>query len=437
MALAHPESCECSKSEIQDIFDVPPTQTVIKGGRWVEHHPVASLSDGSPIEFNVSGSGDDYLDLANSLLQVSASIRYEDGSALVDDADVAPVNLWMHSLFSQVDVSLNGTLVSSSTHNYPFRAFVEKNLSFGSDAKKSQLTAEMWHQDTAGKMTFADRKDNQGFLSRQARTKNSRIVHMMGRLHADLFNQDRELLNNVDLRLRLTRSKDSFSLMCPGGGDRYKVKIHRAVLYVRKVEVEPSVHLSHLKALEKKTAKYPIRRVQTKVFSVASGTSVVNRENLFLGSLPRRLVLGCVTNNAYNGTLETNPFHFHHHNLNFLALYLDGKQVPAKPLQPDFQRGDYVRSYLSLFQATGKLNQNDGNGISYNDFSGGCALFAFDLTADLSDQCHFQPVKEGSLRLEMRFASPVTETLDVITYAEFDNVIEIDRSRNILFDYAA
>jgi len=41
------------------------------------------------------------------------------------------------------------------------------------------------------------------------------------------------------------------------------------------------------------------------------------------------------------------------------------------------------------------------------------------------------------LRVEIHFAEALTATINVIMYAEFDNVIEIDRNRQVLFDYSA
>ena len=70
-------------------------------------------------------------------------------------------------------------------------------------------------------------------------------------------------------------------------------------------------------------------------------------------------MLCCVDNDAYNGTFAKNPFHAKHNKLNFLALYVDGQQVPAKPLQPKFRAdGTCVRSYLNLFAGTGKMFQD-------------------------------------------------------------------------------
>jgi len=63
MAFVHPQSCECTKSEL-DLFIVPPTQTSIETGTFVEYNPIATISQGTPIEFSVTGAGQEYLDLS-------------------------------------------------------------------------------------------------------------------------------------------------------------------------------------------------------------------------------------------------------------------------------------------------------------------------------------------------------------------------------------
>ena len=49
----------------------------------------------------------------------------------------------------------------------------------------------------------------------------------------------------------------------------------------------------------------------------------------------------------------------------------------------------------------------------------------------------FQLIKQGNLRVEIHFAEALTATINVVLYAEFDNVIEIDRNRQVLFNYSA
>ena len=106
MAFIHQQSCEGVKSEL-DLFAVPPTQTSIDEGQWIEHQPMTSLDSGGPIEYVVPGTGDAYIDLANTYLFVRAKIIRGVGTNLADDTRVAPINNWLHSLFSQVDVYLN------------------------------------------------------------------------------------------------------------------------------------------------------------------------------------------------------------------------------------------------------------------------------------------------------------------------------------------
>ena len=114
---------------------------------------------------------------------------------------------------------------------------------------------------------------------------------MMGRLLVDLFLQDRFLLNGVSVKIRLVRSKDAFSLMAGGQNPDYKVEIVDAVLFARKAVLSPTVQMAHVKALEKGTAKYPIRPVDCKVYSIPQGAMSHTHENLFLGTLPKRLIL--------------------------------------------------------------------------------------------------------------------------------------------------
>ena len=84
------------------------------------YHSVSTLTDNGPIEFNTPGSNDDYIDLANTFLHLGVKITAADGTNTAADAAVGPVYILIHSLFSQVDVSLNDKLVSLSTNTYVY-----------------------------------------------------------------------------------------------------------------------------------------------------------------------------------------------------------------------------------------------------------------------------------------------------------------------------
>jgi len=221
-----------------------------------------------------------------------------------------------------------------------------------------------------------------------------------------------------------------------GDADNYKAKIMHASLFVRKVKVMPSVFLAHAKALERGTAKYPIHRVVCKSFTIPQNYLDVNHEKLFSGQLPTRLVIGLVDNRAFNGNRELNPFNFQHFNLHEIGLYLDGQQQHAiRPIEPNFVDGQYIRAYNTIFAGTGKLGSDEGLFVSREDYGNGYTLYAFDLTTDLREDDHFSLVRQGSVRLALKFAQALPATVTVIAYAKFENVIEIDRNKNVVFDF--
>jgi hypothetical protein len=206
----------------------------------------SALTDHGPYEFAVNEAGDDYIDLANTYLFVEAQIVDDDDAAFDGGEDVGPVNLWMHSLFNDVSFSLNEKLVSQPTSLYSYRAYIETLLSYGPAAKESQLTGGMLYKDTPGhqdKTTAA----NNGFKSRIALTAQSKSVQMMGKLHLDLFFQEKYLLNYDNLKIKLRRSRDMFGLMADA--QNYKIKIKDLALFVRDIQLNPAVRMGHVKAL--------------------------------------------------------------------------------------------------------------------------------------------------------------------------------------------
>lgn len=437
MAFVHPHSCECAKSEL-DLFSIPPTQTSIESGGWVEYNPISSIADGVPIEFVIGGSGQDYIDLANTQLYVRVEIVRGNNQAIDNQQHVGPINLLLHSLFSEVDLKLNDTLISSTNNTYAYRAYLETLLTYGPAAKNSQLTAALYYKDRAARMDDSDphgANANVGLKKRYSFFDNGGVVDLIGCLHSDMFFQEKYLPSDVGIRLRLVRSKNAFCLMSDAANAAFKIKMHDCKLFVRKIKLSPSVFVAHAKALEVGNAKYPIRRVICKTFTVPTGNLDFSQENLFTGQLPTRLVIGCVDNDAYNGNYEKNPFNFKHYGLTQIKVFLDGQQQHIKPLEPNFAANQTIEAYMSLFSGTGKQQRDEGNDISREDYSGGYALYAFDLTPDLAEEGHFNLNKEGSVRVDLKFATALPNTINVIAYAEFENVIEIDRNRNVIFDY--
>ena len=431
MAFLHSDSKESIKSELS-LFTLPTTQTAIENSHWVQYKPISSLSDQSPIEFTIPGNTE-YIDLAQTLLSVKVEIfkDTEDDGTL---KETGPVNNFLHSLFNQVDVYFNQKPVSPPNNAYAYRSYIETLLNYGPAAKNSHLTSVLWFDDTPGKMDNV-KGENEGFVKRQETMTDGKI-DLIGHLHCDIFNQDRLLLGGVEVRLKLIRSRDTFCLMDPTGV--FKVRIKEATLFVRRLKINPSIALAHEKMLTHTTAKYPLTRVEVKAITLHSGIYGETLDNVILGQLPKRIIVGFVENSAYNGDKSLNPFDFKNLNINLLCLYVDGVQVPSKPLQPNFKTNMYVDAYHTLFSGTGINFLNMGNSISREAYANGFCLFAFDLTPDLSanQDTHWNLIKNGSVRIDVRFDDALKSTINCIIYAEYDNVLEIDSSRQVFVDYS-
>lgn len=447
MAFLHTHSNECMSSEL-DIFTLPPTQTSIESSSTLHYKPISSLTDDgdAPIEFVIPAGSEHYLDLAHTMLYIQAKISPVLGTA-AENNKVAPVNNFLHSMFNQVDVFFNQKLVSPPNNAYPYRAYIETLLNYNREAKDSHLQAGLWYTDLAGRFDAApdaaEDDENRGLLYRRYFINGGKTVDLMGHLHCDVFNQDKMLINGVEMRVRLVRSKDAFCLMDSSTNGVFKLQIKEATLIVRRVKISPSILLAHANGLAKTTAKYPITRVEVKSFTLHSGILGDTLDNVILGQLPKRIILGFVDNKAFNGNRAFNPFNFQHFNINYLSLYIDGVQIPSKPLQPRFTAPNVldVDAYHTLFSGTGIHFMNEGNGIDRESYHKGFFLTAFDLTPDLSAHCasHWNLVRSGSVRIEVRFDQPLplTTTVNCIVYAEFDNVLEIDSNRQIISDFSA
>ena len=140
-------SCECSKSEV-DLFTIPPTQTTIENGKWVEYFPLTNITDATPIQFHLQWSTDEYTDLSQSLLHLQVKVVNGDGTPLGDDAQVAPTNHFMHSLFSDVDMMLNDRQITPPTNTYPYRSILETLLTDWQKRLRAGLYAVCIWSDT-------------------------------------------------------------------------------------------------------------------------------------------------------------------------------------------------------------------------------------------------------------------------------------------------
>lgn len=422
-----------------DLFAVPPTNYNIENSDYALYKPLASLSDQGPIEFFVPGSNDIYIDLSKTLFQIRVKLLKEDGSSLTaQEKDVGPTNLLHSSLFSQVDVFFGDTQVNTPTNAYPYLAYLETHLSYDESAKNSYLSAKMYYKDKptdpATMFLPAHNNSENGMLKRRDRAALSKSIDMIGDLHLDVCRMNKFLLNNVDVKFRFIKSVNEFAIISTINNAKFKFKIQDVTLFIKKVKVNSEIMLAHAMVLEKHNVIYPINRTMLKYFSINSGSTDITRENVFMNQMPVRVIIALVRTSAFNGDLSLNSFEFNTFNLNYLALTIGNQTFPNPPFTPHYAVHEYTREYLSTYTALDTFKRNKGNGISYEEFKSN-AIYAFDLTPEEQASAeHLSQNKQGSLRIAMKFKSPLVHNVTAIVYAEFESEIIITKDRSIIYN---
>ena len=112
---------------------------------------------------------------------------------------------------------------------------------------------------------------NSGFKHRYALTVKSNIMDLEGPLMVDIAQQNRWILNGVEIQIKLWQSNDAFRLLTANDKANYKLEIIDTCLKVCKITPSPIIMLSHAQALSKTSAKYPYFRTQIKSFNINAG----------------------------------------------------------------------------------------------------------------------------------------------------------------------
>ena len=423
------------------LFYKPMIDDTILRREWIEYRPVGELSSNAAIEFNIAGNSTKYIDLKNTTLKIKCRILKADGTKLPssavkgaesipNDSKVGCVNLFLQSMFSQVDVSLQQIIISADiSTRYGLKAYIDTILNYGTQAGETKLSSQLFAKD-AGDLDDSNpiTGTNSGLLLRQDKTEGSKYVDLQGPIYIDICQQDRYILNGVSINFKFWPSDIKFKLMSSNPKPEYKIDIQSAVLQVCMLELNPSVMVGHAEALKHQPARYYFEKSNIKTYAIATGQYSFTIEDLYQGNIPTKVVIGFVKSSSLAGSFSENPFNFQTLNLNFLSYYVNGQSYPAAPLCPNYKNDNYITSYLTLFN--GDYSENAGPNISWSEYKKGYCLYVIDLCKNQCENFIENKVK-GHSRIEIKFSEALTQSTTVIIYAKFPAVLEINESRTI------
>lgn len=426
-----------TRSEL-NVFAVPTTQVVFDSSRWLDIPTSTPLMNSGPYEFNITDSRS-YLQMSRAHVymrfrlenKVPESKKTETGAKAVE---VGMINYAGATFFNQVKLEINNTQVYNCT-NYAYKAYLEAVLNHSTDQKNGILQGAGFYEDDASGL---DSSSNVGYKTRVQLAANGN-VDLIAPLHIDHFTADRLLIPHLNIHLQLYRNSDEFVLeshdSISAGIPNYKLELVGMSLMVKAINVISSANLALEKTLLTTTAKYPYTRTRIKCLSVPGGRSDLPFSTIFTDIIPRRIVVGCVEQDAYDGNITKSPFNFKPFGISEVSIDAGGIVYPAQPFAASFSTNKYAKNFLMFYENIGAIGEHRQISIGYKKYKNGYSLFAFNLSPTDSNS-DFELIRSGTTQIHMKFSERTpTSGLQIIIYAEYDGMYQIDHYRNIHADH--
>lgn len=430
-----------------DLFAPEMTQNTIESSYEEKYFPQGyqkgNVTD--PLEFKIHGT-DHFLDLEKSYFEIQGTFNGEDKDSTSVKAAASVktsiVNNFFHSLFTSVKINVNGAPVSFTTENYPYIAYLHNLLNYPKDFQDACGDAFLWCKDTFRSMDdYSGSGANEGAKTRKKWIVTGDVISGIMKLRAPLFLlKHRYLLSHLDVEIVLNRTPSAFYMM---GEVKSQITfvIDSMILRVRKVKPVPSYIGDMERFLRDKNEKlvYNLKDMHMYTKTWAGFGSTMIEDNIFHGILPERVVVFMVSNAAFNGKKDLNPFNFIHKNLTEISMTVNGVYYPGEAVTMDFQNKNYCRAYymtLDSLQAAMPENSACVN-ISLNEFAHGFTLFSFDMSVDQYGSLDHRTLynEPANVQLTMKFASAgnsMTDILSLCIYYETTSRMLVDYSRQVL-----
>ena len=452
--LAHARSMGARNPKLR-LFEIPGTDMSMTARREVRVNPLTTGIN--PITFKVDRSSD-YIDLDNSFFELDLTLKLDDGNNLAQATRIQLANNLAHTLFRQITVRLNGTLISPMTDTYHLLAMIQTMLDNDKQDGEDLLAPQGWYNcfnvpdDGAAEIT-ADQQDpthddfkaladdQKKFILSRVKFLGGNQVRLRFTPNLEIFRLGKLLVPGVELQFEMYLNNPNLYAIRYAGANTLRQTEADVLckLYIQQIRVKDGLY----RELAAKMAKgaivsYPTVRGVVRTFPHPTGQQHFECQNPFTGQVPNRLVVALLRQTAFNGTITTNPFAFEKFNLSTIKVLASGEEYPYETLQLNHNNGNKdLAGYHRFLEATGCRARGHGNLVGPGDWGHGkkANLFVFDLTANgLLDSPTLNPRQRGELRLVIDFGADPGANLTVVVYGEFENLMEIDRDRAVIYD---
>ena len=355
------------------------------------------------------------------------------------DEDWSVINNYQQSMISQVNCKINDQEINDpATKTYAYRSFIETLLNYTKTYKDTILRTSGWVEDEAlkGKDKFsckpkigsADNANfNQACLDRRDGISGGGWREFDLLLHHDVVTSIRNLPPGFRMEFTFNRTSDDFLFIQPKTNkDKYTLELRRVHIKMERREVVDRVLKSYMSQAGSKISRLPLTRNFVRTYPVVKGQTDLSCYNIINTDVfPETLLIGFVTQTAYDGTPNTNPFYFEWIPLQQASLLVNSVHEPQTPLNSTIAANKKLSVFHYFCETTGGSQRDSLCGtIDYSKYYGGYHLIPFDLTPNKDNRAKRQKMSGGTITVSIKADSPLNENIVVVVYASYSSSIE-------------
>lgn len=370
-------------------------------------------------DFEIPPQGEGvYINMSDMVIHGKAKVTKKNGTAMGAGSQAALINNFGMSAFKSVEAKINDlSLPGSSFTDAHIKGYI--NTIINTDfTMKNQLEAQIFHADKEGSFNTLTEANNSGYKARKAIIKESREFDFTAPISCDFLKSGTFLGPGNKLSLKFYRASDEELLMSTAGDDLKITFTSLNLLYSRVIAVDRPMP---------KNEVHLIQHTELMRFPMIANTTNIRMQVQKGGRLPRAVYIFFVSTAALNGRFDLNMFRFEHLDISSINLRVNGRSVPADPLQPDFDKKLVSREISHAFQNMGIRRTGVVSFINRKRFLDGYTIFPFDLTPDKCCGEHLHETYEGTLEVEAR-CSGMNNATTGFAYMVWDMEVSIDRT---------
>ena len=296
--------------------------------------------------------------------------------------------------------------------------------------KNTLLSSALWDPDKPGAfnlVNMAVAAINPGSFSRANRINKSETCELKGQVLVDCLKVSKPLLDGVDIGLNFYVHEAKACLVADwpataASKPEYIIEIEDAKLEVGRIHAKqsavqqciyPYVHRDLLHMLHEKTLSYfgPV--------TVASGI------------LPKRIIVGLITETAYNGNYKENRLNFIPHNVDNVVVRVNSVDKPCRGgYVMNYKENMYMDAYYGLYKELGQTSGECQCGpVTFEEFDAGYTIYAFDTSPDrTASSIEYGRAGSGTCELMIHFKeTPLSSNIVILVMMEFERKFTLRR----------